>query len=164
MAEGRSQPAGERLKAVIAAYGANPERWPEADRAAFKTRVSDDLAVAGQLEEARALDALIDLHDAGSPAPGAVSRVLARARRAQAPVPARTWPDRWRALLADFGSVTVPGGVLAASLALGVALGMSDIAEGLLPGADAVLTVLDPDRALDAPGGLLGIEVQEDIL
>lgn len=49
----------ERLQALIAAYGADPQRWPQAERAAAQALASDPHASA-VLREARALDAALD--------------------------------------------------------------------------------------------------------
>ena len=55
----------ERFDAIVAAYGADPKRWPEAEREAALQLMH---AEAIDLADARALDALLDL-TAPTPAP-----------------------------------------------------------------------------------------------
>ena len=51
--------SADRFKAIVDAFGADPARWPEAERdAALRFMVQDDRA-AGWLEEANAIDDLL---------------------------------------------------------------------------------------------------------
>lgn len=55
-----------RFRAILAAYGAQPERWPEGERAAAEALARSSLEAARALAEARALDrALISASLAG---------------------------------------------------------------------------------------------------
>ena len=91
----------ERFRAIIDAYGAEPRRWPEAERAAaqaFAERHSQ--AVAAWLDEARGLDAMLDL--LAEPVPADVVedlhyRAMARFTLPQAPRP-RAVPVIWAGL------------------------------------------------------------------
>lgn len=51
----------DRIHALLAAYGADPMRWPVADRAAASAARSAP-AMRALFDEARTLDALIDRH------------------------------------------------------------------------------------------------------
>jgi hypothetical protein len=124
MAEnGPNKAARDRLQEVLAAYGADPARWPDADRelAAWLP----DPVLAATLEDARTLDsAMSRASQPVAPAEAAerlaamvddVSTVVPFAQRPQAPHTRRAGlPGRLAALTA-----------LAASLALGIYLGAS---------------------------------------
>ncbi len=122
----------DRLKQVIEAYGGEPARWPEAERAGLATLAAATPDLADTLHEARALDAVL------GKAPGVDERRLTDLRQrilagagldeaaaaGGAPVapiavrPLRPAPRRvpmWTAAAA-----------LAASLVFGVAFGASD--------------------------------------
>ncbi len=126
-----SSPA--RVHALIEAYGGDPARWPDAERAAGLAALAADPALRASAEEARALDAWLDALPAPPPpAPAFVAAVRERARA----------PRGLRALLAELaggllGGWRVAGPALAMSLALGIALGST-----LLPPDDAALLEL----------------------
>lgn len=84
----------ERLRALLDAYGAAPERWPEDERAAAEALVAQSAAARAFREEAAALDRALDTVPSAPPSPLLAARVLATAPR---PRPTRAWR---RALLA----------------------------------------------------------------
>ncbi len=52
----------ERFKAIVDAYGATPERWPEAERAAATAFMAENRPVAEiWIDEARVTDAMLDV-------------------------------------------------------------------------------------------------------
>ena len=51
----------ERFQALIDAYGAEPRRWPEAERAAAVAFAGASPQTQAWLDEARGLDAMLDL-------------------------------------------------------------------------------------------------------
>ena len=121
--------AKKRLEAVLASYGADPGRWPVADRAALAAHLPE----AGSLvAEARQIDAWLDLATVPAMALDFQTRLLVRARNGSAPAnviplrpPARSQrPLHWLA--------AVP---LAASLVLGIYLGAAGSIDSLLPSA-----------------------------
>lgn len=127
--------AKDRLRAVVAAYGADPARWPEGDRALAS--LLPDAGLTAPLEDARALDAALALASRPVAPAGAARRLIARlddlpgvvvplARRD------RAWPRPWRAVLP--GRVAIAT-ALAASLALGFYLGASGRSDWLTPPA-----------------------------
>lgn len=66
-----------RFDAIIAAYGADPRRWPEDERAAALA-----FAAAADLRQARALDAMLDLAPRPSPPSDLLAaRILANRKR-----------------------------------------------------------------------------------
>jgi hypothetical protein len=130
MAEnGPNKAARDRLHAVLAAYGTDPARWPEADRELAASLPDPVLAAA--LEDARTLDSALSRASRPVAPAGAAERLAARvddvstvvpfARRPQAPHTRRAaLPGRLAAMVA-----------LAASLALGIYLGASGQADWL---------------------------------
>lgn len=129
----------ERFESLAAAYGGDPNRWPEADRdAALAFMVADRVAAERLLFEARQLDAALD----ASPAPAA-SHALRDAILASAPrerTPARVGGGFFHDLLfGGFGRGLMVAGLGAAAV-LGVAAGAS-VTETVIAGAqtDAIV-------------------------
>jgi hypothetical protein len=127
----------ERLEAIVAAYGADPARWPAAERDAAVSLLSRSEAARALIEHAAALDAALDAVPPLPPAPALRTTVLAAAPRPAPPSPFARLRDGWRALGGAFGNVPATGSLLAASLVLGV------LAGGIL--ADATVAESDPD-------------------
>ena len=71
----------ERLQQLLDAYGAAPERWPHAERAAAERLVAQSDAARARWEEAAEVDRLLDALPADSPSPALTARVLAAAPR-----------------------------------------------------------------------------------
>lgn len=122
-----------RVHALLDAYGGDPARWPEAERAAGLAALAQDPALRALADEARALDGWLDALPAPAPPTPAVVAAVREAARA---------PRGLRALLAEFagglfGGWRVAGPALAMSLVLGIALGST-----LLPAEDAGLLEL----------------------
>ncbi|HHN66923.1 MAG TPA: hypothetical protein ENK15_02640 [Thermopetrobacter sp.] len=116
------------LRDLLERHGADEDRWPERHRAAMKRRCAADRRAAQALAEARALDAL--LAEPGPPPPNpALAGAILRAARGAPDAANDNPPARWWA-----------AGALAASLLLGLWLGLSGIADGggLLSGAAQV--------------------------
>ena len=134
MAEnGPKRAARDRLEAVIAAYGADPARWPQGDRALAPLLLEGDLSVP--LEEARILDAALARATRPAAPAGAAERLIARLDDLPGIVVSWARRDRartrlWRAVLP--GRVAVAT-ALAASLALGFYLGASGNSDWLTP-------------------------------
>lgn len=113
----------ERLQHLIDAYGADPARWPPAERAALAAQpLSASLVRA--LSEAAALDqTLSTLPQPELPATLA-ARVLAaapQAARQRPPAPQRSgWRELWDAL----GGLRLAGPAFAFALSFGLGLGI----------------------------------------
>jgi len=122
------------------AYGGNIDGWPDADQAAARALLADSLAARVALEEARSLDAMLDLWEDPQPSNALLGRVLAdaatvagEAQAVRRAVAARPEQPGWLARL--FGnSAFRPGMVLAACLALGFVMGTT-IERDVLPSA-----------------------------
>lgn len=96
----------ERFEQIVAAYGAEPRRWPADERAAAEAFATAHADAATLLAEARATDALLEAaQDAAAPSDLLAARILKRAPVAAAPI-------TWR-----------PFAALVACAVLGLALG-----------------------------------------
>jgi len=84
--------AMERLQRLLDAYGAAPERWPDAEREATQRLIMQSEAARARWEEAADVDRLLDGLPADSPSPSLTARILAAA-------PCRR-PRAWRRAVA----------------------------------------------------------------
>lgn len=69
----------DRLRQLLDAYGASPERWPDDERGAATALMSESNAARGLRDDAARLDALLDLVPARQPSRRLVERALAGA-------------------------------------------------------------------------------------
>ncbi|OUL98758.1 hypothetical protein [Variovorax sp. JS1663] len=105
----------ERLRQLADAWGADPRRWPEAERAAALRLLAHDTAARAQLARAVELDQLLDLHAVAAP-DTALARRAQDAMRAPPRTPVRWW---WPGLgAAGLGLAGAAAGALAMSIAL----------------------------------------------
>ena len=100
----------DRLGALLDAYGARPERWPDAERPAALALLFASREARARRDAAAALDAMLDRAPALAPSPELADRILAgaprgvrpasRPQRRRVPVARRRWgsPRRraWR--------------------------------------------------------------------
>jgi anti-sigma-K factor RskA len=120
----------DRLRAIVEAYGADPARWPAAERAAGEALLAGSAAARALVAAAADLDAALDSLPALQPTPAMRAAILAAAPRPTAPsLPVRL-REGWRELFAELGGWRMSGTVLAASLVLGIASG-GLLSEGL---------------------------------
>ena len=102
----------ERFFTIVDAYGAEPRRWPAAERAAALAFAEADAEAAARLRGAAALDAALDEHR-----PLAPSTALRRRIVEAAPRPGRrASPLKWFAPGAGLAAAGVAGVVFGASL------------------------------------------------
>ena len=135
----------ERFAALVETYGGDIGRWPAAMQVAARARVAGDLPSARRIAEAQAFDRLLGLAPKTAASPDLVEKILAAATRQpqdskpreQAGVASdsnviplsrgtpRRYEDSWRL---GRGGVAGAGGMLAASLMIGIWLGASGTA------------------------------------
>lgn len=116
----------ERLIEILETYGADPGRWPAAERVAAQTFVARDIRAAEALAEARRLDDWLDTYDPGANASAA--RVGNALEKAVARMPSATAIP----FLAAWSSWQ-RGAALAAVLMFGIATGV--VASAVAPPA-----------------------------
>lgn len=75
----------QRLHALAEAYGADLRRWPASERGFAESLIAADPSLKAVLDEAAALDALLDAAPAPAPSAALVARVLAAAPKARRP-------------------------------------------------------------------------------
>ena len=110
----------ERFRDLVAAYGADPARWPERERVVALELLQRSPEARASLEEARDLDYLLELAPTTAVTPELQTRILAAFPGKQ---PARSrFAGIFAALLPD-RPAWVPAAALALSLALGVGVG-----------------------------------------
>lgn len=119
----------ERFLAILEAYGAVPERWPQAEREAAEAFAAAEPEAGRALAEAAALDRALDAAPKAAP-----SRALFEAVLASAPRPrARAVGPGWR--LEDWLGWALGGGGVGGAIALRPALALGVIlALGLASG------------------------------
>jgi hypothetical protein len=131
----------ERFKILVEAYGADPSRWPEAERKAGLALAETSPEARRLLAEAAALDRLLDTAETVPVTRALEERILA------------TFTERPRSFARWVGVLTarplpwLPGAAIAASLALGLAVGAA------LPSAAGIGDGAAVDPALVALGG-----------
>lgn len=135
----------DRLRAIVEAYGADPARWPAAERAAGEALLAGSPSARTMVAEAARIDAALDSVPALSPTPAIRSAILAAAPRPAALSFVARLREGWRELFGELGGWQ-PAGVLAAALVLGIVSG------GLM----------SEDVSLEASPGLLQLAYLDD--
>jgi hypothetical protein len=103
----------ERLVALLEAYGARPERWPEAERAAAAALLEQSAEARAHRDAAAALDAVLARATTAEPSADLAARIFAGAPRARVVSLARASRPKHLRMVAG-----VVGLAAAASLAL----------------------------------------------
>lgn len=106
----------ERFLALVAAYGADARRWPEAERAAAQAFAADEAAaVRPALAEADAADALLHASRVSHPSMDLRDRVIASAAEAgfKARREGRRWLDRLALALGAGWAAAACAGIVA---------------------------------------------------
>jgi hypothetical protein len=118
----------ERFRTMVEAYGANPARWPEADRVAALLFAEQSAEARAALQEAAAFDSLLDMAETQAATQALEDRILATFVERGAEGRASWFTLRW-----------IPAAAIACSLALGLAVGAA------LPGLAGVSdSAVDP--------------------
>lgn len=131
----------ERLDNLLAAYGADEAGWPAGERQAARELIAASAEARRLLEDARALDTLLNAAPVEEPSAELVERLMAaRPRELSGELPGELQETsrgaaaeaktggRLRGIAAalwPYGSSAFPAAALAASLVLGIALGTS---------------------------------------
>lgn len=149
--KGQGSAGDVRLAEVLSAYGRNPLRWPEADRLRFANLLREPATLPRDLSaEADQLDKLLDAATAAgiSEPEGARGRLLssiATGSGIAGPAAVHTGKSRWHSGFLPHQLLAV--GTLAASIMLGVFVGISTDAGTLL--ADSLQFPTASDEVLD---------------
>ena len=144
-----------RFRRLIAAYGADPARWPPGQRARADALLARSVKARALLAEARAFDALL-MADAKPPADEPLAAaIIARATalpQERAPVVA---PRRAVALDWSLARLWPQALGLAAAAVLGFVIGWTDLLPGSAAGDDAIDLADVLDAGIDDGGSLL---------
>jgi hypothetical protein len=129
----------DRLKALLAAYGADPSRWPKRDRELASMLAAGDPDISALLEDARAVDNVLARASRPDLPAGAGQRLAARVAEVPSNVVSFSGhakqPSRPRqaAMPGRLAAASALASTLAASLALGLYLGASGQGDWLIP-------------------------------
>jgi predicted component of type VI protein secretion system len=123
-----------RFQEILAAYGADPRRWPKAERAAALAYYSQDAAAKPAVRDAEALDALLAGY-AAVPASSDLEIIARISRKVSAAAPQSTRlgsgrPGRLQAFAAQGRNAAAAAGFLAAALT-GLFIGFGNGASGV---------------------------------
>jgi len=113
----------ERALAILEAYGAEPARWPEADRDGMRARLALSPGLAARRAEEAALDRLLAMAPMPAPAPALKARILAAAGEGEVRRGEAGRPFAWLAALWPFGPPWQPASALVAAAVLGLIVG-----------------------------------------
>lgn len=117
----------DRVLDLIAIYGADPEVWPEAERAAARRHLSVSPEVfADALAEAHALDACLARVPVPQPDPSLANRIMATAPKMRRRQAAPVYLFRWSGRRSDIGAAL-------AALAVGLVAGYATASEAVDP-------------------------------
>ncbi len=119
--ETQSKATIDRLRAVLDAYGAARLRWPAAERAALEGLAAESAEARALVAEAADLDRLLDEAGAFEPSAAALAEALVLPDPPGRGALSALWP---------FGPLWQPALPLAASLLLGIAVGLVDVGTG----------------------------------
>ncbi|MGC2855114.1 hypothetical protein ACM64Y_06535 [Novispirillum sp. DQ9] len=144
-----------RFETLVAAYGADWDRWPEAERPAALALLAADPALRRRWDEARSLDVLLDRAVVPPMSDGALSSLtrtlMDRLPEAPPPRPAPLAPPRgwdraaWRQSLV--GGLTA----IATALCLIWAHPLDRLGNGTAADTEPLLVAMSPDGLEDAP-------------
>lgn len=146
----------ERLRALIEAYGASPDRWPEAERDTALSALANLSEANEDLRAAAALDALLGAWRLEPPAERLADRIAARAVAQRGPIGRRTEGRRAGGGLTGRAAAWFAGAALAAACAAGVLVGvrLGEVGAGRTGDAEAAGSLLDGATAFGAPTDL----------
>ncbi len=111
-----------RALEVLEAYGADEDRWPEADREHVRLAIAADPLLAKRRAEEAELDALLALAPVEAPSYALQRRILSTQK--DEGIGGLGFVKQVLDLLWPYGSSAIPAGALAASIVLGVTSGV----------------------------------------
>lgn len=134
----------ERVRTLLAAYGADPARWPEGERDSALVLMSHDPALAAEVAEAAELDSLLDVVPAPAPSPALRVRLKEIPDRASL-----GWAERLRSLW-PFDAPWRPAAGLVAAALVGVVVGIATPEPTTADSAVSSTFVYEDDPVADA--------------
>ena len=138
----------DRLDELLSVYGADEAHWPAEERQVARELIAGSADARRLVDEARALDMLLNEVSVEEPSAELVERLMAaRPRAVPEPAPARAAGKAKGGGLAGlaraiwpYGSSAFPAGALAASLVLGIALGSTTGISPVVTGSGTTTT------------------------
>ncbi len=129
-----------RFQILIATYGAAPERWPAAERAAAEALIDRSAEARDAVADAAFLDRLLASDEAAAPSDdltGALRRSFAEAKQ-----PGRQLRWRWNSLSLGWGGLTVAGAT--AIVVIAIAIGYWGTDPKTTASGSAIARILPP--------------------
>jgi len=133
----------ERFAELLDAYGAGVDRWPPAQSAAARELLAQNGQAQRLLEQAQALDTLLQAPEPVAPSPWMRQRILQNLDRGRSQHGLR---KGWSDLLAELGGWRLAAPSLAAALCLGVALGLGAGLEEIDQQSSDLMALLQLDQ------------------
>lgn len=182
MTTGERQDGLQRLASVLEAYGADPARWPPGERTRLVALTAADAQAAKLVAEARALDRLLATPPARDRAAEAnlLEAIVARAEATPQPKAetvhgaevidlddardARRQTPARQARMRPAAGTWRAAGLLAASLLVGLYLGVSGIAAPAIVGLAEAAGLETTAMALPGDGAAAPQTFEEDLL
>ncbi|HEX9462856.1 MAG TPA: hypothetical protein VGB82_09675 [Alphaproteobacteria bacterium] len=127
-----------RLKTLLDAYGADPRRWPAAERAAAQALLVSSVDARAAVQDAQRLDALLDRVPVSADAvadPALLAAIIATTVPPAGRRPARPWTEAFAARFA-FGWPNFAA--LAAAAVVGFLIGWTDLNQSAAASRDMV--------------------------
>lgn len=158
MADIPRRPDDKRIIALLSIYGADQANWPADERCDLSQLSANSSDIADALAKAQALDRVLDVNPAPELPVGAINRTMTKiARIEQADSTSiLSFPHAGVAALnrRSLTNGALTGALMAASLLVGVFVGLSDISNQILPATGDVMTLLSGNGAEPFAGEL----------
>ena len=126
----------DRFRALMDAYGAVSERWPEEERSGAVALLAISGEATALRREAERLDAALDLVPEVAPSQALMARILSECEEPRPAARAR-WIDTLVEAIWPDGRIWQPLGAFATAAVLGLVLGFSQIGIGSVSTDDA---------------------------
>jgi hypothetical protein len=141
----------DRLTTLLEAYGADPRRWPAAERADAQALLARSAEARALAQDAQVLDRVLDrapLHSNTAADPAALAAIIAGTVQTPRPLrSARSWSDAFAARFA-FGWANVAA--LAAAGIVGFLVGWTDLTQTAVGSRD-MLDMIAPVTIMEEP-------------
>ena len=131
----------ERLKALLDAYGASPDRWPVDERPGAEALLKDNRDAQALAADTRRFDTVLDSAPAATPSPELRARILSAFDRVASQPSVRRLIDRIANIVWPGAPLWQPSAALAVSLVAGLLLGVVSPLGGTTRPATTDLTI-----------------------
>ena len=144
----------ERLQAIVAAYGADPRRWPDAERARAQALIAGNPDVQALLAQEAEANRILDALGPEIPSASLSARILSAFDATHRPVP-RGMVQRIRDAVWPGAPLWQPASALVFSLIVGIVVGaaLPEAVDGHEMSEQATMLPIDAPSAVDLDHG-----------